>query len=164
MVLTWMTGNEEIEESLSKKQRQILGTLFAKSKQDTIYNFNMTQAKFAKQLNISRQALSIHFHKLREEGFIRTGRGFIIITEKGLRELGKNPNPAFVFVKISPLKRDSSYSQIMELPVQRIFRVAGDMDAILIVEQEKLEKILIKLTSINGIQATKSFVVIKSLK
>jgi DNA-binding Lrp family transcriptional regulator len=54
--------------------------------------------------------------------------------------------------------------QIVELPVQRIFRVAGDMDAILIVEQEKLEKILIKLTAINGIQSTKSFVVIKSLK
>ena len=164
-MLTWMTEkNKDTEELLSKKQRRILGMIFANSKPETIYTFDMTQAEFAAQLDISRQALSIHLHSLREEGFIRTGRGFIIMTEKALKELGKDPNPAFVFVKISPLERDSSYSQIIELPVQRIFRVAGDMDAILIAEHEKLEKILFKLASIKGIQATKSFIVIKSLK
>jgi DNA-binding Lrp family transcriptional regulator len=95
---------------------------------------------------------------------IRTGRGFIDVTEKGLNVLGISANPAFVFVKVSPLKRVEAYQKIADFPVQRIFRVAGDMDAVLVVEREKLEEALRKLASVEGIQDTKSYITIQVIK
>jgi hypothetical protein len=47
--------------------------------------------------------------------------------------LGVSSNPAFVFIKVSPLKREEAYKLIVKFPVQRVLRVAGDMDSILIV-------------------------------
>jgi len=124
----------------------------------------MKQSELAKKLEISRQALNVHLRKLRDEGYIRTGRGFIDVTEKGLSVLGISPNPAFVFIKVSPLKRREAYKEIVKFPVQRIFRVAGDMDAILIVEREKLDEALRKLAFVEGIQDTKSYVAIQTIK
>jgi len=124
----------------------------------------MKQSELAKKLEISRQALNVHLRKLRDEGYIRTGRGFINVTEKGLSVLGISPNPAFVFIKVSPLKRREAYKEIVKFPVQRIFRVAGDMDAILIVEREKLDEALRKLAFVEGIQDTKSYVAIQTIK
>jgi len=73
-------------------------------------------------------------------------------------------NPAFVFVKIFPLKREEAYREIVEFPVQRIFRVAGDMDAILVVEREKLDEALRKLAFVEGVQDTNSYVAIQTIK
>jgi DNA-binding Lrp family transcriptional regulator len=78
--------------------------------------------------------------------------------------LGISANPAFVFVKVSPLKRESVYKTIVTLPIQRVFRVVGDMDAILVVEQEKLDEALKNLASVDGIQDTRSYVTIQTLK
>jgi len=130
----------------------------------TTYTLHVKQSELAKQLEISRQALNVHLRKLRDGGYIRTGRGFIDVTEKGLGVLGVSPNPAFVFIKVSPLKREEAYREIVKFPVQRIFRVAGDMDAILIVEREKLDEALRKLAFVEGIQDTKSYVAIQAIK
>jgi len=138
--------------------------LYAQGSPTTTYTLHLKQSELAKQLEISRQALNVHLRKLRDEGYIRTGRGFIDVTEKGLGVLGVSPNPAFVFIKVSPLKREEAYREIVKFPVQRIFRVAGDMDAILIVEREKLDKALEKLAFVKGIQDTKSYVAIKPIK
>ena len=78
--------------------------------------------------------------------------------------LGISANPAFVFIKVSPLKRGDAYQQMMQFPIQRIFRVTGDMDAILQVEREKLDDALKKLAAIEGIQDTKSYITIQTLK
>jgi DNA-binding Lrp family transcriptional regulator len=138
--------------------------LYAQGSPATTYTLHLKQSELAKQLEISRQALNVHLRKLRDEGYIRTGRGFIDVTEKGLDVLGVSPNPAFVFIKVSPLKREEAYREIVKFPVQRIFRVAGDMDAILIVEREKLDEALRKLAFVKGIQDTKSYVAIKPIK
>lgn len=118
----------------------------------------------AKQLGISRQALNIHLRKLRDLNYIRTGRGFIDVTEKGLEVLGVSANPAFVFLKVSPHKRMYAYEKVKELALQRAFRVAGDVDALLIVDRGKLDEVLKKLSSIDGIQDTKSYVTIEAIK
>jgi len=138
--------------------------LYAKGKPATTYTLNVKQSELAKQLNISRQALNVHLRKLRDQGHIRTGRGFIDVTEKGLAVLGISVNPAFVFIKVSPLKRGIAYQRIMQFPIQRIFRVTGDMDAILQVEREKLDEALKQLASIDGILDTKSYITIQTLK
>ncbi len=150
--------------TLPKRPLRLLRMLYTQGSPATTYTLHLKQSELAKQLEISRQALNVHLRKLRDEGYIRTGRGFIDVTEKGLGVLGVSPNPAFVFIKVSPLKREEAYREIVKLPVQRIFRVAGDMDAILIVEREKIDEALRKLAFVEGIQDTKSYVAIQPIK
>jgi len=118
----------------------------------------------ARQLGISRQALNVHLRKLRDLNYIRTGRGFIDVTEEGLSALGISVTPAFIFIKVSPLKRSYVYDKIKELAVQRAFRIAGDVDALVMTEREKLEEILKRLSSIDGIQDTKSYIAIETIR
>lgn len=152
------------EEIPTRRPLQLLRMLYMKGKPTTIYSVSVKQSEFAKQLAISRQALNVHLRKLRRNGYIRTGRGFIDVTEKGLVLLGVSVNSAFVFIKVSPLRRGEVYQKLLDFPVQRVFRVTGDMDAILLVEGEKLDEALKKLAAIDGIQDTKSYVTIQALK
>ena len=149
---------------LSGRPLRLLRMLYVQGSPATTYTLHVKQSELAEQLEISRQALNVHLRKLRDEGYIRTGRGFIDVTEKGLAVLGVSPNPAFVFIKVSPLKREEAYREIVKFPVQRIFRVAGDMDAILIVERGKLDEALQKLAFVEGIQDTKSYVAIQTIR
>jgi len=138
--------------------------LYENGKPTTTYTLNVKQGDLAKQQNISRQALNVHLRKLRAQGYIRTGRGFIDVTEKGLAMLGVSVNPAFVFIKVSPLKRVQAYEQIAKFPVERIYRVTGDMDAIIQVGRERLDEALKRMASLEGIEDTKSYITIQTLK
>ena len=153
--------NKEIP---SGRPLRLLRMLMEQGKPVTTYTLEVKQNELAKRLEISRQALNVHLRKLRDLELIRTGRGFIDVTEKGLNALGISANPAFVFVKVSPLKRVEAYKKIADFSVQRIFRVAGDMDAVLVVEREKLEEALRKLASVEGIQDTRSYITIQVVK
>ena len=146
------------------KPLRLLNLLYEKGKPTTTYTLNVKQSELAQQLNISRQALNVHLRKLRSQGHIRTGRGFIDVTEKGLSVLGVSVNPAFVFVKVSPLRRVQAYEQIVRFPVERIYRITGDMDAVIQVEREKLDDALKRLASVEGIEDTKSYITIQTLK
>ena len=148
----------------SGKPLRLLHMLYDKGRPTATYTLNVKQGDLAKQLNISRQALNVHLRKLRLQGHIRTGRGFIDVTEKGLAVLGVSVNPAFVFVKVSPLKRIQAYAEIIQFPVERMYRVTGDMDAIIQVEREKLDDALKKLALVDGIEDTKSYIAIQTLK
>ena len=151
-------------EALTRRSMQLLRMLYERGKSTSTYTLRVKQEELAKQLGISRQALNVHLRKLRDLNYIRTGRGFIDVTERGLNVLGISSTPAFVFIKVSPLKRMYAYEKVKELTVQRAFRVAGDVDALLIINREKLDDVLKRLSSIDGIQDTKSYVTIESLK
>lgn len=153
-----------VEELPSGRPLRLLQMLYSKGKPTTSYTLVVKQSELAKQLNISRQALNVHLRKLRDKGHIRTGRGFIDVTERGLAALGIFVNPAFIFVKVSPLRRSHAYRQIMQFPVQRIYRVTGDMDAVIQVERDKLDEALKRLASVDGILDTKSYLTIETLK
>ena len=151
-------------EALTRRSTQLLRMLYEKGKSTNTYTLHVKQEELAKQLGISRQALNVHLRKLRDLNYIRTGRGFIDVTEKGLTVLGIASTPAFIFIKVSPLKRMYAYEKVKELTVQRAFRIAGDVDAVLIVDREKLDEALRRLSSIDGIQDTKSYVTIETIK
>jgi DNA-binding Lrp family transcriptional regulator len=138
--------------------------LYENGRSTTTYTLHLKQDELAKQLNISRQALNVHLRKLRDLSYIRTGRGFIDVTDRGLTALGVSSTPAFIFIKVSPLKRSNVYQKIRELAVQKAFRTAGDVDALAMVEIEKLDEILKRLSSIDGILDTKSYVTIETLR
>ena len=151
-------------ETLSGRPLRLLRMLYANGKSEKSYSINVKQSELAKQLNISRQALSSHLHKLRRNGYIRTGGGFIDITEKGLIVLGVSTNPAFVFIKVSAIKKDEVCQKLQGFPIQQIFRVKDDINTILVVELEKMNETLQKLGSIEGIEETKSYVTVEALK
>jgi DNA-binding Lrp family transcriptional regulator len=138
--------------------------LYNKSKSTTTYTLNVKQDELSAQLGISRQALNVHLRKLKSRGYIRTGRGFIDVTEKGLTALGVSTTPAFILIKVSPIKRIQVYDKIKEVAVSQAFRIAGEVDALLIVEREKLDEILKQLCDIDGIQDTRSYVTIEAIK
>lgn len=152
------------KETPSGRPLRLLHMMYTRGTPTTTYTIQITQSELAKQLQISRQALNVHLRKLRDLGCIRTGRGFIDVTEKGLNALGVSVNPVFMFIKISPLKREEAYKKISDFPVQRFFRIAGDMDAILLVEHGKLDETLRKLAFVEGVQETKSYITIQTLK
>ena len=143
---------------------QLLRILYEKGKSANLYTLCLKQDELAKKLGISRQALNIHLRKLRNLGYIRTGRGFIDVTDEGFNALGHSSTPAFILVKVSPLRRGYAYEKIKELAVQRAFRIAGDVDALVMVERERLEIVLKKLSSVEGIQNTKSYIAIETLR
>jgi len=151
-------------EALTRRSLKILRMLYERGKSASTYTLHVKQDELAKQLGISRQALNVHLRKLRDLNYIRTGRGFIDVTEKGLDVLGITSAPAFVLLKVSPHKRMYAYEKVKELTLQRAFRIAGDVDALLIVDREKLDEVLKRLSAIEGIQDTKSYVTIESIK
>ena len=151
-------------EPLTKRSVQLLRTLYQKGKFTSTYTLRVKQDELSKQLDISRQALNVHLRKLKNAGYIRTGRGFIDVTEKGLNALGVSTTPAFILLKVSPIKRIQVYNQIKEVAVTRAFRIAGEVDALIIVERENLDETLKKLYTIDGIQDTRSYVTIEVIK
>ncbi len=150
--------------NLTGRSLRLLRMLYEQGRALSTYTLEVKQSELAKKLEISRQALNMHLRRLRDHGCIRTGRGFIDVTEKGLNTLGVSVSPAFVFIKVSPLQREKVYQEMTKFPIQRVFRVAGDMDAILVVEREKLNETLKGLASLDGIQDTKSYVTIQTLR
>jgi DNA-binding Lrp family transcriptional regulator len=138
--------------------------LYEKGKSTSTYTLRVKQDELSEQLGISRQALNVHLRKLKNAGYIRTGRGFIDVTEKGLNALGVATTPAFILLKVSPIKRIQVYNQIKEIAVTKAFRIAGEVDALIIVERENLDEILKKLYAIDGIQDTRSYVTIEVIK
>jgi len=151
-------------ETLTRRSMQLLSLLYQKGEPTNAYTLRLKQDVLAKQLGISRQALNVHLRKLRDLDYIRTGRGFIDVTERGLNALGISSVPAFILIKVSPLKRSHAYQKIKELAIQRAFRIAGDMDALAVVEREKLDEVLRELSTVDGILDTKSYVTIETIR
>jgi DNA-binding Lrp family transcriptional regulator len=151
-------------EPLTKRSVKLLKMLYEKGKSTSTYTLQVKQYELSEQLGISRQALNVHLRKLKNTGYIRTGRGFIDVTEKGLNALGVSTTPAFILIKVSPVKRIHVYDKIRELAVSRAFRIAGEVDALIIVERENLDETLKKLYAIDGIQDTRSYVTIETIK
>ena len=151
-------------EPLTKRSVQLLRTLYNKGKSTYTYTLHVKQGELSAQLGISRQALNVHLRKLKNRGYIRTGRGFIDVTDKGLNALGVSTTPAFILIKVSPIKRIQVYDKIKELEVTQAFRIAGEVDALITVERENLDGILKKLYAIDGIQDTRSYVTIETIK
>ncbi|MEM2177211.1 MAG: Lrp/AsnC family transcriptional regulator [Candidatus Methanomethylicaceae archaeon] len=150
--------------NITDRRMQILKMLFNISEENKVFTIKKTQTELAKELNISRQALNIHLRKLKEEGLIRTGRGFIDITNKALKVIGMEGSETFVFLKVVPKKREEVYNKVKELPCTKLYRVTGEIDLIAIVPQIYLNKFLESVASIDGIEKTSSHVVISTLK
>ena len=151
-------------EPLTKRSIQLLRMIFEKGASTNTYTLRVKQDELSKQLGVSRQALNVHLRKLKSSEYIRTGRGFLDVTEKGLNAIGISTIPAFILIKVSPIKRIQVYEKIRELSISRAFRIAGDVDALIMVERENMDETLKRLYAIDGIQDTRSYVTIETIK
>ncbi|MEZ0345432.1 MAG: Lrp/AsnC family transcriptional regulator [Infirmifilum sp.] len=129
-----------------------------------MYTVKETQNKIAKELGITRQALNMHLKRLRELGLIRTGRGFIDLTEKAEQVLSGQSGTALITLKLEPQKRLNLYSVLRELPLERMYRVTGDIDVVIQVSQHLLDEVLNKINMLDGVRETRTYIVIETLK
>jgi len=148
---------------MTERQLSILRKLFAESKVFRSRRIEKNQSTLAAELGITRQALSAHFRELRKLGLLRTGRGFIDLTEKTTRILGEPQSQAFVLVKIEPRKRRAAYEEIKNLNVQQAFRVTGSVDVIVLADRLKLNKLLEALSRVPGVKETSAHLVLAPL-
>lgn len=151
-----------MSERLTKRQFEVLQKLHNKGKEVKVHTVDKDQKEISEEFGITRQALSNHLRQLKENGYIRTGRGFIDITNSGLEILGKKGGEAMIFIKANPPKRNEVYDQVREI-TGSAFRVTGELDLILEVDRDKLEEILSKLSEIKGIEETKTHIILKEL-
>lgn len=155
-------ANQSLPDSSSRfptvKSLRILRLLSGSGHRKVVYNVSVGQADLARKLHMTRQALSLHFKKLKESGFVQIGRGFVNITEDGLRAAGYRKDPVIVTLRVLPQRRSEAIERISRLPVIEIFRVTGDVDVVLIVEQDRLDHVLELLSEIDGIIETRSLV------
>lgn len=148
---------------LTKKTITVLRLLCETGYPRSVLTSQITQHDLARKLHVTRQALSIHITRLAEAGFIQVGRGFINVTENGLKASGYRQSPVILIVKVAPQNHRDAYDKIKRIHASEIFRVAGDADFALLLEQRDLDKVLQDLYAIPGIIETKSLIATETL-
>ena len=150
---------------VTKRQLTILNYIYTNGHPSQVRSMEISQDAFAKVLRITRQALSNHLKRLRDLKLIRTGRKFIDITEEGLKIMGESRErqDAFVFVKVKPQARNKVYDAIKKNHTTTVYRVTGDVDLIALVQREKLDDFLKKVSGINGVIKTSAHIILDQL-
>ncbi|AIU69618.1 AsnC family transcriptional regulator [Thermococcus eurythermalis] len=149
--------------ALTSRQLKLLKKLYEDGRRIEVHTVEKTQDELANELGITRQALSNHLKVLKELGYIRTGRGFIDLTDKALELLGEKKGDVFVFVKIEPTKRRQVYNAIRKLKIKKIYRVTGDVDLIIEADKTRLDEILEEIASLDGVKETNTHLVLETL-
>ena len=152
-----------MSEELTPRQLELLEKFYKEGKTIEVHTVKKTQYEIASELGITRQTLANYLKTLRELGFIRTGFGFIDLTEEALKLLGEKEGKAFVLVKIEPTKRKEVYDAVRKFKVKRACRVTGDVDLILEVDKARLIEILGELASLDGVKETRTYTVLEAL-
>jgi DNA-binding Lrp family transcriptional regulator len=154
----------EIERQLTERQVQVLQYLLKKAVPLRVYTVYADQDELARDLGMTRQALSVHLKKLKDFGLIRTGREFVDVTEKALKVLRMSSNEAIVLVKAQPKFRTVVYEKVRELPVEKAYRVSGDYDLVVITREVNVNEVLRILSLMEGVEDTKTFISLEVLR
>jgi DNA-binding Lrp family transcriptional regulator len=126
----------------------------------SVQTVTRTQKRLAKELGITRQALSNHLRKLRGLKLIRTGRGFIDLSPDALQLLGKSTDEALVFLRVEPKFRVEVYEKLTLLQPLRLHRVTGSVDMVVAVSGAELAEFLSKAADIEGVIETSTHTVL----
>ena len=146
---------------LTKREYEVLKKLYDESKKVDIYTVEKSQEIISNEMGITRQALNNHLRVLKELKFIRTGRNFIDLTEEAVNFLEKNDGRSYIFIKIKPNMRKEAFEKLKEIDHAEIFRVTGEIDAIVSVNKSKLDETLNEINSIKGVEETSAHIVIQ---
>jgi len=151
-------------ERLTKKTLKVLRLLCESGDPKTVLVSNITQHDLARKLHVTRQALSVHVTRLAEAGFIQVGRGFINVTENGLKASGYHHSPVILIVRVAPQNHRDAFERIKRIHASEIYRVAGDADFAILLEHRDLDKVLQDLYAIPGVLETKSLIATETVR
>ena len=151
-------------ERLTKKTVKVLRLLCEGGNPTMVLTSRITQRDLARKLHVTRQALSVHITRLADAGLIQAGRGFINVTENGLKATGYHHNPAILMVRVAPQNQREAYEKIKRIHAFEIFRVAGDADFALVIDQQNLDEVLQDLYAIQGIIETRSVIATETVR
>lgn len=151
-------------ERMTRKSMYILRLLCEGGNRSTMKTSRISQVELARKLHVTRQALSVHLKRLSDSGLLQVGRGFVNVTEDGLRATGYHHNPAILIVRFAPQKQLEAVEKIRKTPSAEAFRVAGDADFAIFTEQENLDRTLAHLYSIEGILEVRTLITTEVLK
>jgi len=129
-----------------------------------VYRVDIKQSELAKMLGITRQALSIKLKPFIKSGIIRTGRGFIEITEKGMMLLGYITKPVYIMVRVDPERRVQVYDELKKLKHGKVSRVSGDFDLIIEIDGSRASEVLNLLSRLPGIEETKTYFTLETIR
>jgi len=149
---------------MTRKSMYILRLLCEGGDRSTMMTSHISQMELARKLHVTRQALSVHLKRLAESSLVQVGRGFVNVTEDGLRIAGYHHNPAILVVRFMPQKQLEAVEKMKKIPSAETFRVAGDADFAIFTEQENLDRTLAHLYSLEGLLEVKTLVATEVLK
>jgi DNA-binding MarR family transcriptional regulator len=151
-------------ERMTRKSMYILRLLSEGGNRSTMMTSHISQVELARKLHVTRQALSVHLKRLSDGGLVQIGRGFVNVTEDGLKVAGYHHNPAILIVRFAPQKQLEAVEKMRKTPSAETFRVAGDADFAIFTEQENLDRTLSHLYSIEGLIEVKTLIATEVLK
>ena len=151
-------------ERMTRKSMYILRLLCESGNRSTMMTSHISQVELARKLHVTRQALSVHLKRLSDGGLAQIGRGFVNVTEDGLKVAGYHHNPAILIVRFAPQKQLEAVEKMRKTPSAETFRVAGDADFAIFTEQENLDRTLSHLYGIEGIVEVKTLIATEVLK
>ncbi|MGD0423367.1 MAG: Lrp/AsnC family transcriptional regulator [Candidatus Bathyarchaeia archaeon] len=149
---------------MTRKSMYILRLLCEGGNRSTMMTSHISQVELARKLHVTRQALSVHLKRLSELSLVQVGRGFVNVTEDGLRAAGYHRNPAILIVRFAPQKQLEAVEKMRKIPSVEAFRVAGDADFAIFTEQENLDRTLAHLYSVDGILEVRTLIATEVLK
>ena len=161
--VVWLgSGGNDGDNGLTARQLYLLKRLYDISRRVVVYTVEKPQEELAEEIGVTRQALSSQLKVLRSKGKVRTGRGFLDITADGLKALGRVGGETMVFVRVSPAKRKQVYDRIVEKGVGQVFRVAGDVSVIMVVDHENLDTTLQWVSGVEGVLEVEAHLILES--
>jgi len=151
-------------ERMTRKSMYVLRLLCEGGNRSSMMTSHVSQMELARKLHVTRQALSVHLKRLSESSLVQVGRGFVNVTEDGLRAAGYHRNPAILIVRFAPQKQLEAIEKMRKIPSVEAFRVAVDADFAIFTEQEDLDRTLGQLYTIEGIADVKTLIATEVLK
>ena len=107
---------------MTRKSMYILRLLCEGGNRSTMMTSHISQVELARKLHVTRQALSVHLKRLSELSLVQVGRGFVNVTEDGLRAAGYHRNPAILIVRFAPQKQLEAVEKMRKIPSVEAFR------------------------------------------
>jgi DNA-binding Lrp family transcriptional regulator len=137
---------------VTERQYQLIKMFESQGSLQRVCRVSTNQADLSKSLGITRQALHTHLKSLKNEGLIRTGRGFIDLTEKALEFLETKTGEAYIVIRTDPERRKEVFQNVSQLRFHKLCRTTGNADIIITVERKYLDDALDEIQKMDGIQ------------
>ncbi len=123
-------------------------------------NARTSTSELARKMRMSRTTIQDRIRKLENRGDIS---GYTVLLSK---ELTENTVTAHVTVKVEPSAQTKAIRHIQKMQAARaLYTISGEYDLIVILEARNtafLDKALDELTEVNGIERTKTSIILRT--